>query len=124
MAKDKNEKTKEKYNGGLFFAGFLMNLLKEFPLTVPALILCIVGIWVRPCLYIGIGLFAAAAAIALIIQLRYKRTVEKSEDPDFLPWANAMKKKNWRRETIDLVSEKIEKQNAAGENEEGPEETK
>ena len=121
MAKE-NEKMKEKYSGGLFFAGFLMNLLKEFPLTVPALILCIAGIWVRPCLYIGIGLFAAAIVIALITQFRYKKAVENCKDPNFEPWANAMKSKNWRRETIDMVNEKIEAQNAANENPEDPEE--
>ena len=49
---------KRKYPSSLFIIGFVTNVLFHFFwLFVPAVILLIVGIFIKPCLYIGIAVF-------------------------------------------------------------------
>ncbi len=101
---------KRHYNRNLFWAGFLINLFRLFFIVIPALILVIVGIWVRPCLFIGLGLLAIALIIAFIQQLAIKRTAETSDNPNFEPFAEAMCSDDWREKIDELVNERIKDQ--------------
>ena len=100
-----------KYSSDLFLTGFLMNLLlRRFYLFVPSLILSLIGIWSKACLYIGLALLALDIVICLVEQLLYKRTVEANEDPDFQPFADAMQSDNWQEKVFDLVEDAMEGQ--------------
>ncbi len=100
------------YNPSLFLLGFLSNLTKNFYLFIPAMILCVIGIWVKPCLYIGIVLLAIDVLISLIEQLQIKKAVETSTNPNFAPWTEMMSRDDWKDEIINAVNEKIAEQTA------------
>ena len=94
---------KRHYNWGLFWIGFMMNLTKNFIIFILGLVLCIIGIWVKPCLYIGVALLAIDVVISFIEQMGVKKAVETSTNPDFEPWAEIMSKDNWRDELKKLL---------------------
>lgn len=93
-----NKDKLREYNHGLFWIGFLMNVFKNWFLLVPGIALCIIGIWKKPCLYIGLALLMIDIVAAFIEQRRIKRAVETSDNPDFTQWAEIMSKDNWREE--------------------------
>ena len=53
-----------------------MNMVKNFYFLFPAIILCIIGIRVRACLYIGLILLFIDITVSLIEQWQIKLTVE------------------------------------------------
>lgn len=102
---------KRRYNWKLFWIGFIMNLTKNFFLLIPSIVLCIIGIWVKHSLYIGLALFVIDIIVSFIEQWRIKQTVENSTNPNFAPWADVMAKDNWKEEIIKAVNGEIENQN-------------
>ena len=104
---------KRQYNKTLFWMGFVMNLTKNVLLLLPGIVLCLIGLWVRPCLYIGAALLAIDVVFSLIEQLRIKKTVETSTNPNFEPWAEIMSKDNWSEALINAVNEKTAQQRSA-----------
>ena len=101
---------KRHYNRKLFWIGFLMNIVRLFFLFIPALILIIVGIWVKTCLFIGLALLALVIIIAFVQQMIIKRTAETSDNPNFVPFAESMCSDNWQENVFNMVNKKIEEQ--------------
>ena len=97
-----------KYNPKLFLVGFLLNLIRKIPLLLIAVVLALIGIKNRVCLYIAFGIFILALVWSLIQQIQIKYTVEHSNNPDFEPFAQAMMSDNWEEEIKDIVEKKIQ----------------
>ena len=74
-----------KYPTRLFIIGFITNILFHFFwLFIPCIILLIVGIFVKPCLYIGLALLLIDILLSLIEQFRIRQAfLEESDNPDF-----------------------------------------
>ena len=105
---------KRKYNSTLFWLGFLLNIVRLFWIGIPAVILLMIGIWVRPCLYIGSALLLVLLLVALVQQLQIKKMAETDNDPAFAPFAEAMCSDNWREQIVSMVNEKIDAQRNEG----------
>lgn len=72
---------KRKYPAKLFWFGFFSNfLIRSFYLFLPGLVLCIIGIWVRVCLWIGLGLLGIDAVVNLVDQLRIRKVALTPSD--------------------------------------------
>ena len=72
-----------KYPPKMFCFFVLTNFLFHFFwLSVPGVILCIVGIWVKACLKIGLAILLLDLVLSVIEQLRIKNAVMTSEHPD------------------------------------------
>ena len=71
----------------IFFLGVQLHFtidLHFFYLSVPGIILCIVGIWIKSCLYIGLAILGLDLILSIIEQLRIRNaTVSHSENPEF-----------------------------------------
>ena len=88
-----------KYPTSLFIIGFITNILFHFFwLFIPCIILLIVGIFVKPCLYIGLALLLIDILLSLIEQFRIRQAfLEESDNPDFRAFQDALSKDgNWR----------------------------
>ena len=98
----------KKYPQKLFWLGVFMNLIKQFFLTVSGIVLLIVGIWNKPCLYIGVFVLLIDIIIAIVTQIQYKKEMETpSDNPDFQAMQDAVLSDNWRNHIIQMVEEKI-----------------
>ncbi len=102
---------KRRYSSSLFWSGFFLNILKRFYITIPAVILLIIGIWFKLCLYIGIALAVFVLVISLIEQLNIKKTFETSNNPNFEEFADTASSENWKEDVIDFVKEKTKETN-------------
>lgn len=99
-----------KYPTSLFIIGFITNILFHFFwLFIPCIILLIIGIFVQPCLYIGLALLFIDIVLSLIEQLRIRQTfLEESDNPDFRAFQDALSKDgNWRDNIGELLNQKI-----------------
>ena len=74
-----------KYPTKMFWFFVLTNFLFHFfYLSVPGIILCIVGIWVKSCLWIGLAILGLDMILSIIEQLRiHKAAVTPSDNPEF-----------------------------------------
>lgn len=99
----------KKYNEQLFWSGFLLNIFRKALLILVAIVLGIVGIWIKPCLYCALGIIVIVLIWSFVQQLIIKHTVENSDNPNFTPFANAMMSDNWREEIENLVENKADK---------------
>ena len=99
-----------KYPTSLFIIGFTTNILFHFFwLFVPCIILLIVGIFVKPCLYIGLALLLIDILLSLIEQFRIRQAfLEESDNPDFRAFQDALSKGgNWRDNIGELLNQKM-----------------
>lgn len=82
---------KRKYPGKLFWFFVFTNFLFHFfYLSIPGMILCIIGIWVKPCLWIGLAVLGLDAILSIIEQLRIRKTVvTPSDNPQFNAFIDA-----------------------------------
>ena len=73
-----------KYPTKMFWFFVLTNFLFHFfYLSVPGIILCIVGIWVKACLWIGLAILGLDAILSIIEQLRIRKAaVTPSDNPE------------------------------------------
>ena len=76
---------KRKYPTKMFWLFVLTSFLfRFFYLSIPGIILCIVGIWVRLCLWIGLVILGLDVIFSIIEQLRIKKfAVTPSNNPEF-----------------------------------------
>ena len=76
---------KRKYPTKMFWFFVLTNFLFHFfYLSIPGIIFCIVGIWVKPCLWIGLAILGLDVILSIIEQLRIcKAAVTHSDNPEF-----------------------------------------
>ena len=74
-----------KYPTKMFWLFVLTNfLLHFFYLSIPGIILCIVGIWAKPCLWIGLAILGLDVILSIIEQLRLRKVaVTPSDNPEF-----------------------------------------
>ena len=99
-----------KYPTSLFIIGFITNMVFHFFwLFIPCIILLIVGIFVKPCLYVGLALLLTDILLSLIEQFRIRQAVLiKSDNPDFQAFQDALSKDgNWRDNIGELLSQKM-----------------
>ena len=99
-----------KYPTSLFVFGFLTNILfRFFWLFLPGIILLIVGIFVKPCLYVGLALLLIAVLLSLVEQFSLRQAfLEESDNPDFRAFQDALSKDgNWKDNIDELLSQKI-----------------
>lgn len=99
-----------KYPIGLFAWGVVTDFLfRFFWLSVPCVVLLIVGIFVRPCLYIGLFLLALDLILSFAAQIQIRNTFLKdSDNPDFSKFQDALSKDgNWIENTKAFVEDQI-----------------
>ena len=74
-----------KYPRKMFWLFVLTNFLFHFfYLSVPGIILCIVGIWIKTCLYIGCAVLGLDLILSIVEQSRIRNAaVSHSENPEF-----------------------------------------
>ena len=74
-----------KYPTKMFWLFVLTNFLFHFfYLSIPGIILCIVGIWVKSCLWIGLAILGLDVILSIIEQLRIRKAaVTPSDNPEF-----------------------------------------
>ena len=74
-----------KYPPKLFWFFVLTNFLFHFfYLFIPGIILCIVGIWVKACLWIGFAILGLDVILSILEQLRLRKVaVTPSDNPEF-----------------------------------------
>lgn len=76
---------KRKYPAKMFIFGVFLNfLIRHFYLFLPGVILCVLGIWSKTCLSIGLALLILDLIISVSIQLRIRHTaLSDSDNPEF-----------------------------------------
>lgn len=74
-----------KYPPKAFWKFVLTNFLFHFfYLSVPGIILCIIGIWVKTCLWIGLAILGLDLVLSIIDQMRIRKAaVTHSDNPEF-----------------------------------------
>ena len=74
-----------KYPAKMFWFFVFTNFLFHFfYLSVPGIILCIVGIWVKSCLWFGLAVLGLDVIFSIIEQLRIRKAaVTPSDNPEF-----------------------------------------
>ena len=74
-----------KYPAKMFWLFVLTNFLFHFfYLSIPGIILCIVGIWIKSCLRIGLAVLGLDLILSIIEQLRIRKAaVTPSDNPEF-----------------------------------------
>ncbi|MBQ6823506.1 MAG: hypothetical protein IJP27_02540 [Clostridia bacterium] len=100
-----------KYPVSLFVIGVLMNLTKNFFLFLPSIVLLIVGIWVKWCLFVGVALLLLDVIISLIEQIQIRNTSINSDNPNFKEWQDAILSSDWKNNIMDLTESKIDDTN-------------
>ena len=99
-----------KYPTSLFIVGFITNILFHFFwLFLPCIILLIIGIFIQPCLYIGLALLLIDIVLSLIEQLHIRQAfLKESDNPDFRAFQDALSKDgNWKDNIGELLNQKI-----------------
>ena len=99
-----------KYPTSLFIIGFITNILFHFFwLFIPCIILLIVGIFVKPCLYVGLALLLIDILLSLIEQFRIRQAfLKESDNPDFQAFQDALSKDgNWRENIGEFFNQKM-----------------
>lgn len=94
--------------------GLIINIVLRFiGLFIPSICLLVIGIFIKPCLYIGLILFIIDVIISLIEQFRIRKTfLADSEDSEFQKFQVSVSKgKNWKNNVMDFVEEKIKEDN-------------
>ncbi len=100
-----------KYPVSLFVIGFLMNLIKNFFLFFPSIILLIVGIRVKWCFFVGVALLLLDVIISLIEQIQIRSATINSVNPNFKEWQDAILSSDWKNNVMDLTESKIDDTN-------------
>ena len=100
---------KRRYPLGLFIFGFFLTVIvRHYWLFLPALAALILGIFVRPCLYIGLGILAVDVVLALIGQFRLRHAFLTEDDPSAEEFRDALSRDgNWRKNVMDFVEQQM-----------------
>lgn len=99
-----------KYPKSLFIIGFTTNVIFHFFwLFVPCIILLIVGIFVKPCSYIGLALFIIDMFLSFIEQMKIRKAfLVDSDNPGFHKFQEALSKEgSWIKNMKELTEEQI-----------------
>lgn len=102
---------KQRYPVSLFFVSLLSNVIGHyFYLFFPAVLLMLIGIWLKPCLYIGLALLLLDLLLSFKEQLLIRKTILNGTEPALKPFQNALQSDNWAAEIRKIVDHKIEEQ--------------
>ena len=99
-----------KYPTSLFIIGFITNILfRFFWLFLSCIILLLIGIFIKPCIYIGLVLLLLDIVLSLIEQIKIRQTfLEESDNTDFLAFQDAISEDgNWKDNIVELLNQKI-----------------
>lgn len=98
-----------KYPAKMFLMFVLTNFLFHFfYLFVPGIILCIVGTWVKSCLWIGLAILGLDLILSIIEQLRIRKAaVTRSDNPEFNELMDAFCSPGGLEAFRNVVDEKI-----------------
>lgn len=100
---------KRRYPTFLFVLGVVTNFLFHFFwLLIPALLLLLIGIFLRPCLYIALSLLALDLLLSLLEQLRLRREfMRDSDNAYFTAFQDALSKDGpWFQNLTDFLNAK------------------
>lgn len=98
---------KEKYPVNLFMIGFISNIIgRFFFLFFPAVILIIIGIWVKACLIIGLGLLGLDIVLSFGEQLILRNVTLNSDNPNFKEVQDAILSEDWKNNIMNIVEDK------------------
>ena len=103
-----------KYPFVMFAFGLFHNFFFHFFwIFIPAAILSIVGIFVKPCLYIGIVGLVIDLISSFIEQMAIRKAfITDSDNPDFKAFQDALSADgDWKDNVRDYVNSKISEQN-------------
>ena len=100
---------KRKYPMKWFWHFVLMNFLFHyFYLLVPGVILCVVGVWVKTCLWIGLAILLLDLIFSVIDQLRIvKAATAESDNPEFNELMDAFCGDGGLQAVGDLLNQRI-----------------
>ena len=100
-----------RYPASLFLVGCIMNFFRNCLLNIAMLVLLLVGIWSRPCLYIGLVLLGINLILAFIAQLRLKRAIMKGfeDTEEEQQFKDIIFDPNWVDNVKDYTEDKINK---------------
>lgn len=98
-----------KYPPKMFCFFVLTNFLfRFFYLSIPGIVLSIVGIWVKPCLLIAISVLGLDLILSIIEQLRIRKAaVTYSENQEFNELMDAFCSQDGLEKVRTLIDEKI-----------------
>ena len=99
-----------KYPASLFIIGLITDIpFRYFWLFLPSVILLIIGIFVKPCLYIGLVLLSIDVVLSFVDQIRIRRTFQRdSDNPDFQAFQDALSKDGgWRDNLGEFINSKM-----------------
>ena len=104
-----------KYPTKMFWFFVLTDFLFHFfYLSVPGIILCIVGIWVKSCLWIGLAILGLDMILSIIEQLRIRKAaVTPSDNPEFNELMDAFCSPGGHEAFGKVLDEKIKSSSAA-----------
>lgn len=99
-----------KYPAKLFWLFVLTNFLFHFfYLSLPGIILCVVGIWVKSCLWIGLGLLLLDLFVSIVEQMRIRKAaVTRSNNQDYNELMDALCGPDGALAFIDVLEKKTE----------------
>lgn len=101
-------KEQKKYPMDLFFMGLFMDIfIRHFYLFIPAVILMIIGIWVKVCLIIGIVLLGLDIIIALVEQIGIRSALINNENPEIKDFQNAILSDDWMKNVGEVVEARL-----------------
>ncbi len=87
------------------FANFLFHF---FYLSLPGMILCVVGIWIKSCLWIGLTILLLDLILSIIEQMRIRNAaITPSDNPDFNEFMDAFCSSDGLAAVRKLTEEKI-----------------
>ena len=100
---------KRKYPMKWFWRFVLINFLfRRFYLSVPGVILCVVGIWKNTCLRIGVAVLLIAIGLSMFEQLRIaEAATAESDNPEFNELMDAFCGEGGIRAVGELIKQKI-----------------
>lgn len=100
---------KRKYPAKFFWLFVLTNFLFHFfYLFLPGLLLCIVGIWITSCLWIGLAILLVDLILSILEQMRIRKAaITPSDNQDFNAFMDAFCGPDGMTAVAKLAEEKI-----------------
>lgn len=104
--------SKRRYPADLFWFGYISNVVFHyFWLFWPSIILMLIGIFVKPCMYAALALLVIDLIVSFIDQMLIRRAfLQDSDNPDFRDFQDALSKDgDWRENIHEIIESKIQK---------------
>lgn len=101
----------KKYPFKLFLIGVITNIFFHFSwLFVPSVVLLIIGVFVKPCLYLGLIILLIDIILSIIEQLKIRNALLNSENNQIKGFVEALGKEgNWMENVKNWVDDNSEK---------------